>query len=395
MKNTLPPLAGFDYPALAEVLGQLGADAWLLYDFRGVNPAAGRVLGIKGMGTRRYFVLLPRGGKAVAVAHRIELSAFDDFPGEVRAYAAWSELHLLLRHLVKDKTVAMEISPHDGIPYLDRVPYGVIELIQGLGARVVSSAPLVSRFVARWSVNELDGHRRAAEAIATIARDALGWAGSELSRGAQLRETVMQSHVMTAISRAGLVSDHPPMVAFAANSANPHYEPRAGADRVLESGNVVLLDLWAGVAQRVVVADQTWMGFAGRTVDPLVQEVWNSVRAARNAVVTRLRESWPAELTGADLDDTARGVIRAAGFGEYFTHRTGHSIDRELQGSGPHLDNFETSDKRALVPGVGFSVEPGIYLPGRFGVRSEINVFLQETGPEVTPAVPQDNLLLM
>src|SRR5438552_3461501 len=136
-------------------------------------------------------------------------------------------------------------------------------------------------------------------------------------------------------------------------------------------------------------------GSSGRAVDPLVQEVWNSVGAARNAVVTRLRESWPAELTGADLDDTARGVIRAAGFGEYFTHRTGHSIDRELQGSGPHLDNFETSDKRALVPGVGFSVEPGIYLPGRFGVRSEINVFLQETGPEVTPAVPQDNLLLM
>jgi Xaa-Pro aminopeptidase len=205
----------------------------------------------------------------------------------------------------------------------------------------------------------------------------------------------MQAHVKAAISRAGLISDHPPIVAFAANSANPHYEPRESADRVLESGDVVLLDLWAAAGPRAVMADQTWMGFAGQAVDPLVQEVWKSVRAARDAVVIRLRESWHTGLTGADLDDTARTVIRVAGFGEYFTHRTGHSIDRELQGSGPHLDNFETSDERALVPGVGFSVEPGIYLPGRFGVRSEINVFLHETGPEVTPVVPQDSLLLI
>jgi len=353
------------------------------------------VLGIQGMGTRRYFVLLPRGGKPVAVAHRIELSAFDDFPGEVRPYAAWNELHLLLRRLVKDKTVAMEISPRDGIPYLDRVPYGVIELIQGFGARIVPSGPLVSRFVARWSVNELEGHRRAAEALASIAREALHWVGAELARGVEVRETAVQRRVMEAIARARLVIDHPPIVGFAANSANPHYEPREGADSVLTSGDVLLLDLWAGVAPRTVVADQTWMGVAGTTANTAVQRVWNCVRAARDAVVTRLREGWHTTLTGADLDDTARAVIREAGFGEYFTHRTGHSIDRDLQGSGPHLDNFETADARTLIPGVGFSVEPGIYLPGRFGVRSEINVFLHDSGPEVTPAKPQTDLLLV
>src|SRR3954471_3927456 len=166
-------LEGFDFPALRELLGTLSADGWLLYDFHGINPAATRVLGIRGMGTRRFFVLLPRIGPPVAIAHRIELASFDGFPGEVRPYAAWRELHEKLGALVKGKTVAMEISPRDAVPYLDRVPHGVVELIEGLGARVVSSGMLVSRFAARWSPGELAGHRKAAEAIAQIAIDAL------------------------------------------------------------------------------------------------------------------------------------------------------------------------------------------------------------------------------
>ncbi len=177
-------LDGFDFPALRELLGKLGADGWLLYDFHGINPAATRVLGIKGMGTRRFFVLLPREGTPVAIAHRIELASFDGFPGEVRAYAAWRELHDQLRALVAGKTVAMEISPADAVPYLDRVPHGVVELIEGFGANVVSSGTLITRFAARWSASELEGHRRAAEAIAEIALTTLRWAGSELGRGA-------------------------------------------------------------------------------------------------------------------------------------------------------------------------------------------------------------------
>jgi len=395
------PLEGFDFAALRELLAGLGADGWLLYDFHGINPAATRVLGIHGMGTRRFFVLLPRTGAPVAIAHRIELASFDGFPGEVRPYAAWRELHEKLGSLVAGKTVAMETSPRDAVPYLDRVPHGVIELVEGFGARVVSSGPLITQFAARWSAAELAGHRRAAEALAEIAVEALRWAGGELARGARgaadVRETAVQARVTAGFARAGLVTDHPPIVGFQANSANPHYEPRAGADRRLAAGDVMLLDLWAGVAPGTVFADQTWMAFAGRDPDPEVRRVWETVRGARDAAVARLRERWGKDppVTGAELDDAARGVIRAAGYGEQFVHRTGHSIDRDLHGSGPHLDNFETADERALVPGVGFSVEPGIYLTGRFGMRSEINVFLHETGPEMTPRVAQQQLLLV
>ncbi len=390
-------LENFDFAALRELLGTLGADGWLLYDFHGINPSATRVLGIRGMGTRRFFVLLPRAGKPVAIAHRIELGSFEGFPGEVRPYAAWSELHGQLRALVAGKTVAMEVSPSDAVPYLDRVPHGVVQLIEGFGARVVSSGALITRFAARWSASELAGHRRAAEALREIAHEALRWAGSELARGVEVRETTVQSRVMASFARAGLVTDHPPIVGFQANAANPHYEPKPGADRVLAAGDLLLLDLWAGVALGTVFADQTWMGFAGREPPEDVRRAWCVVRDARDAAVTLLQDRWKKHepVTGAALDDAARGVIRAAGFGDYFVHRTGHSIDRDLHGSGPHLDNFETADERTLMPGVGFSVEPGVYLTGRFGIRSEINVYLAESGPEVTPKQPQQELLLV
>ncbi len=390
-------LENFDFAALRELLGTLGADGWLLYDFHGINPSATRVLGIHGMGTRRFFVLLPRAGKPVAIAHRIELASFEGFPGEVRPYAAWSELHGQLRGLVAGKTVAMEVSPSDAVPYLDRVPHGVVQLLEGFGARVVSSGALITRFAARWSASELAGHRRAAEAIREIAHDALRWAGSELARGAEVRETTVQSRVMASFARAGLVTDHPPIVGFQANAANPHYEPKPGADRRLAAGELLLLDLWAGVALGTVFADQTWMGFAGRESSEDVRKVWDAVRGARDAAVGLLQDRWKQKeaVTGAALDDAARGVIRAAGFGDYFVHRTGHSIDRDLHGSGPHLDNFETADERTLIPGVGFSIEPGVYLTGRFGIRSEINVYLGESGPEVTPKQPQQELLLV
>jgi Xaa-Pro dipeptidase len=395
----MPPLSGFDFAALSAALETLGADAWLLFDFHGVNPVARRVLDVHGMATRRFFVFLPRSGPPVAVAHRIELAPFAGFPGEVRPYAAWRELRERLTPLVRGQTLALEISPEDAVPYLDRVPYGVVQLLQALGATVISSAPLVTQFAARWSAAELAGHRRAAEAIAGIAREALGWAGAELARGAAVREVALQRRVLAAFERAGLYTDHPPIAAFGPNAANPHYEPHEGADRALAAGEVLLLDLWAGPGPGSVFADQTWMASAGRAADAEVAGVWTVVRDARDAAVARLASRWPgtaaAPVTGAELDDATRGVIQAAGYGEYFVHRTGHSIERELHGSGPHLDNFETADTRALMAGIGFSVEPGVYLPGRFGVRSEINVYVAERGPEVTPATPQRDLLLV
>src|SRR5256712_80914 len=384
----MPPLEGLDFSELSEALAVLGVDAWLLYDFRRVNPVAERILGPTGMGTRRLFIFLPRSGKPVAVAHRIELQPLADFPGEVRPYGSWRELHDLLRALVRGRALAMEVSPEDAVPYLDRVPHGVVQLLESFGARVISSAPLVSRFAARWTAAEADGHRRAAQALAEIAPEALAWAGSETARGAEVREVAVQRRVAEAVGPT---------------SAVPHYEPRAGADLRLQAGQVLLLDLWGGPAVGSVFADQTWIGFAGRAPDAEVRKVWQTVRGARDAAVALLRERWQTPgkgeagrvPTGAEVDDAARTVIRAAGYAEYFVHRTGHSIDRELHGSGPHIDNFETADERPLVPGVGFSVEPGVYLPGRFGMRSEINVFMSQAGPEVTPRGPQQELFLV
>jgi Xaa-Pro aminopeptidase len=387
------PLEGLDLAEVSRVLRDMKVDGWLIFDFHGLNPIATRMLGLSGLATRRLFVWLPASGKPVAVAHRIELQPMEAFPGEVRPYAAWQELHAALGSLVKGKRIALEYSPDDAVPYLDRVPAGVVGLLERLGATVVSSAPLVSRFAARWSARELTDHRKAAEIIADIARTALKDVGA---RAGSVTEYALQREVLQAIERAGLVTTHPPIAAFGPNSANPHYEPAESGSAGLERDQVVLLDLWAGFSRQTVFADQTWMAYSGPTAPSEVVHVWEAVRDARDRAVDRLRQGLKAgqRVNGRDLDAAARGLLVERGYGHAFPHRTGHSIDIDLHGSGPHLDSFETDDDRELVPGIGFSVEPGVYLTGKFGVRSEINVALLDTGPEVTPKVPQRDLWL-
>jgi len=383
-------LADLDRPALRAALDDAGADAWLLYDFRGVNPVAARVLGVGGMGTRRLFVLLPREGELVAVAHRIELQGVERFPGRVVPYSRWEELHAALGPLVHGRTLAMEISPEDAVPYLDRVPFGVVELVRRLGARVVPSGPLVSRFAARWTTEEIAGHVAAAEAIAAVARAEL----ARVVREPGTTESAVQGRVVLALQGHGLGFDHPPIVAFGANAANPHNEPVAGRAATLAAGQVVLLDLW-GAPAAGVSADQTWMGFAGTDPPARVREVWATVRDARDAAIATIRNAAEAgrPIAGFEGDRAARAVIERAGLGPWFVHRTGHSIDRDLHGSGPHLDDYETHDDRRLGPGIGFSVEPGVYLPGEFGVRSEVNMYWGPEGPVVTPRDPQRELI--
>ncbi len=379
---------------LRQALAEAGVDGWLLFDFHGLNPVAGRVLGLTGMNTRRLFVLLPREGEPVAVAHKIELQGLEGFPGRVIPYGRWSELHTALESLVAGRRLAMEISPDDAVPYLDRVPHGVIELLQRLGATVVPSGSLVSRFAARWSASEADDHRQAAEILAMVARETLSQAVGQAGSG--LTESQLQTMVVQAVEARGLVFDTLPIVAFGPNSAKPHYEPHPGNDGTLRAGDVVLLDLWAGRTRTTVFADQTWIAFAGARVPERVARVWKTVRTARDAAISVVQRAAAErrQIAGYEVDQSARGVIEDAGFGEAFVHRTGHSIDRDLHGSGPHLDDYETHDERLLVPGVGFSVEPGIYLNGEFGMRSEVNMFLGERGPEVTPREPQVELIV-
>lgn len=390
-------LPDVDLPLVRTALGELGLDGWLLYDFRGINPITGRMIGPIGFSSRRLFVFLPRAGEPVAIVHKIEQQPFADFPGRVILYATWESLHAAIAAVVGGKKVAMEISPDDAVPYLDRVPFGVVELVRRLGGTVLPSGSLVTRFASAWSKEELAGHLVAAEALADVAQTTLRRVVH--LGGTGLTESKMQADVIDAIHAHGLVFDHPPIVGFGPNAANPHYEPVPGQDRTLQPDEVVLLDLWAGPRLGTVFADQTWMGFSGRTVPARVQEVWRTVRDARDAAIAVVRDASAAAalVRGADVDDAARALITSRGYGPAFSHRTGHSIDaRDLHGSGPHIDGFETREERTLIPGVMFSIEPGIYLAGRFGMRTEVNVALTLGGEvRVTPDSMQYQLFAL
>ncbi|MGH7560860.1 MAG: M24 family metallopeptidase [Gemmatimonadales bacterium] len=386
-------LATLDRSALSQGLKACGADGWLLYNFKGINPVADRLLALGGLGSRRLFVLLTPDKPPVALAHKIEMQPMQGFPGTVIAYARWQELHEGLRKLVAGRTLAMEVSPGNGVPYLDRVPHGVVQLIEELGGRVVGSAPLVTEFTARWSADEARSHREVAEILARIARDALRYAVQQ--GGSELRETTLQRRVVEAMEREQIIPDHPPIIAFGPNAADGHYEPMEGRDRALSRDEIVLIDLF-GRRSGFVSADQTWMGFSGAAPPEKVRRVWTTVRDARDAALDVVRRAGREgrTLAGWEVDRAARDVIEKAGFGDFFVHRTGHSIDQDLHGSGPHMDDYETRDDRAIIAGCGFSVEPGIYLPGEFGVRSEVNVWWSPDGPIVTPTEPQVDLVL-
>jgi Xaa-Pro aminopeptidase len=290
----------------------------------------------------------------------------------------------------------MEYSAGDAVPYLDRVPAGVAELVRSGGATIVSSGNLVTRFYATWSDAQLASHVRAAERVAEIALDALRFAGEQARAGRPAAEHEIQGRIAAAFARAGLEFDHPPNVSVGANAANPHYEPSAEHVQLVTMGNVLLIDLWAREPAGVY-ADQTWMAALGPP-GGRAQELWEVVRDARDAALTMLRErsATGTPVHGSEIDDAARSVVQGRGFADYFTHRTGHSIDpRELHGSGPNIDNLETREERLLFPGVGFSIEPGIYIPGYIGIRSEVNAFYGERELIVTPEKYQRDLLVV
>jgi Xaa-Pro aminopeptidase len=385
-------------PRVQAALADAGLDGWLLFDFRGVNPIAAGLLDLEGMVTRRIFAYVPRAGVPTALTHAIEQTQWSRWPAAWRRerYSAWRELEAQLAALVGGRRVAMEYSAGDAVPYVDRIPAGVLEMVRAAGAEVVSSGELVTRFYAVWTDAQLAAHRRAAEQVAAIAADAFDFVGAQLRVGTPVFEHEVAQRIRDGFARAGLFTDHGPNVSAGANAANPHYEPSAEHPRRIERGELLLIDLWAG-EPGAPMADQTWMASVGEP-SPRALEVWTAVRDARDAAIAMLREQagGDAAIRGADVDDAARAVIEARGFGPYFTHRTGHSIDaRDLHGSGPHLDNLETREERVLLPGVGFSVEPGVYLPGDIGVRSEVNAFMTGDGVIITPEHYQQELRIL
>ena len=376
--------------AVQEELRSAGLDGWLLYEFHGVNPIAVTLLGL-GKTTRRAFVLIPSGGDPVALIHAIEGSSWRHWPFESRMYAGWRELERELARLVEGRPrLAMEVSPGGAVPTLDYVPGGILGVILAAGVEAVSSGDLVSRFHSVWSPDQRDMHRRAAVIVADVARRAFERAASAVRAGSPTCEGELTEWIIDELTGAGLVEGPACIVAIGPRAADPHYAP-VGDGETIDRGDVLLIDLW-GAFPGGAYADQTWMGFLGAEPDERTQLVWDTVRRARDAAVEFLRERWERgeEVRGSEVDDVARAVIDEAGFGDRFVHRLGHSMDTDLHGSGPNLDNLETRDERVLIPGVAFSVEPGIYIPDDLGVRSEINVYMGEDGPEVTPASPQE-----
>ena len=344
-----------------------------------------------GKTTRRAFVLIPSEGDPVALIHAIEGSSWRHWPFESRMYSGWRELERELARLVEGRPrLAMEVSPGGAVPTLDYVPGGILGVILAAGVEAVSSGDLVSRFHSVWSPDQRDLHRRAAVVVADVARRAFERAAGAVRAGSPTCEGELTEWIIRELTGSGLVEGPACIVAIGPRAADPHYAP-VGDGETIDRGDVLLIDLW-GAFPGGAYADQTWMGFLGSEPDERTRLVWDTVRRARDAAVEFLRERWERgeEVRGSEVDDVARAVIDEAGFGDHFVHRLGHSMDTDLHGSGPNLDNLETRDERVLIPGVAFSVEPGIYIPDDLGVRSEINVYMGEDGPEVTPASPQE-----
>lgn len=380
-------------PEMQSTLRELGLDGWLLFDHHARNAVAEGLLRVGDL-TRRYFVLIPADGEPVAVTHGIEQGPWEAWPWKKEVYVAWRKLDELLRPLLAGKRVAMEFSPRSAVPALDLIPAGAVELVRDAGAEPVSSGELITRFYSRWSADGLASHRRAAAILAQVAEASFRRLAHSVAAGDSVSEAELRGWVFADLEQRGCSVGMDCIAANGANAANPHYEPAETASAAFRRGDVVLLDLWSKETEDSVYADQTWMAYLGDAVPARVAELFAAIRDGRDAAVEFLEQSWRdgRPVTGGEVDDVCRQVVRSRGYAEHFIHRTGHSIDRATHGMGPNIDNLETNETRRLIEGVGFSVEPGIYIRGEVGMRTEINVYMGANGPEVTTPKPQHEI---
>ncbi len=381
---------------IQQALGERQLDAWLFYDHHRRDPIAYRVLGLTpgAMASRRWFYLLPAEGEPMKLVHRIEAAQLDALPGRKRLYSSWQELAAGVEEMVRGRRrVAMQYSPNNLIPYVGLVDAGTVEMVRGFGAEVVSSADLVQLFEARWSPEAYRSHIEAGQAVDEI----VALAFAEIGRRAPTDEFTIQQFILEKFSAAGLVTEEPPIVAVNQNSGNPHYEPNRERTASIRAGDWVLLDVWAKQNRPgAVYYDVTWVGYVGRNAADAeppgrIREIFEIVRQARDTgvefVASAVRQKRPVH--GWEVDHAVRSFIAAKGHAEHFTHRTGHSIGELVHGNGANMDNLETKDEREIIPYTCFSIEPGIYLP-EFGVRSEVNVFVDESEARVTGAVQRE-----
>ena len=359
-------------------------DGWLFYDFRGSDPLAYRILGLDSgtLSTRRWYYFVPDDGPPVGLVSTVEPHRLDGLPGTRRTFFTWQEHDRALAEILRGpRRIAMQYSPRNAIPYVARVDAGTLELVRESGVEVVSSADLVQRFEAVWTDAQWHSHVRAADAVGDTVHAAFDY----LRSAAPVSEYEVQRFILERFARHGLTTHHPPVVAAGAHSADPHYTPGPEGSAVIRSGDFVLIDLWAK-EPRGVYADVTWTGFMGTSVPDRYRTIFEIVRNARDAAVAFVehRVGRGQTFSGHEVDAAARAVITAAGYGDRFIHRTGHSIGEEVHGNGANMDGAETRDTRRVLPRTCFSIEPGIYLPSEFGVRSEIDVYVTERDVRVT-----------
>lgn len=371
----------FDLQAVRAALKQFNVDGWLMYDFRGSNVLARRVLGLdsEAIGSRRFFYFVPAEGEPAKLVHRIEAGALDHLPGDKTIYLRWQELEEGVKSLLGSaRRVAMEYSPRNANPYISRVDAGTVELVRSFGVTVVPSGDLVQLFEATWDDDQWHMHLEAARHTDSAFTRAFRFIADGARRRGGVKESEVIAEILTHFKEHGMTTYHPPIVAVGPHSGNPHYETSPETDSVVREGEFVLIDLWAKMDRpRAVYSDLTRVGFVGESVPERYNEIFRIVARARDAAIDCVRKAMAAgeDLAGWQVDQAARDVITEAGYGEYFLHRTGHSIGQETHGNGANMDNLETHEDRRILPRTCFSIEPGIYLP-EFGVRSEVNVFV-------------------
>ena len=391
-------------PRIAEIqtaLQKAKLDGWLFYDFRGSDILAPRILKTERLGgSRRWFYYIPATGEPVKVVHAIEPDRIDALPGKKLIYREWELLRSQVGKAIygdakpRKLRIAMQYSPNNDIPYISRVDAGTIEMVRGTGVEIVTSADLVQQFEAVWTPEQLVMHKEACTKLQRIIIEAFAEIKRRMNEDVPTTEIDVQQWMMKRFSEEGL-NPEPMIVAVNANAASPHYFPYGTRNSPIKRGDLVLIDTVTKVNKpKAPAADLTWVGYVGDTVPDEYVKIWNIVREARDAAYNFVKTSFQTgkPIKGADVDDVARGVIRKAGYADQFLHRTGHSIGEEGHGNGANIDNLETRDTRTLIPGTAFSIEPGIYLEGKFGIRSEIDVYV--TGDDAIITAPHQTEII-
>lgn len=385
---------------IQQALRDFEIPAWLFYGFHDVDPIATQILRFQpqSFATRRWFYLIPAQGKPKKLVHQIESTILDHLPGEKDIYLKWQQLQSSVKKILGNHiTVAMQYSEKNAIPYISRVDAGTVELVHSCGTKIISSGDLIQRFESVWSPPQIEQHRTTALKLTSIVQSAFHNVASEVSSHGELSELAVQSFILEEFEKADLITDHPPIVAVNQNSANPHYVCTEEHHSSIHAGDFLLIDLWAkSIQEKSVYADITWTAFLGYQPPKMIGEVFSIVRKARDRGVDFLNKRFQSGTItqGWEVDDAVREVIHQAGYGKHFFHRTGHNLGQDVHGNGVHFDNLETHDTRQVIPGIACTIEPGIYLSGEFGVRSEINICLSDKGPEVTTP-PQEEILLL